>query len=95
MAIQALRNEVGDDAFFAILKGWPKEHAYGNASVADFRAYAEQVSGKSLSALFDTWLFQPTKPAAPAARSASIAGVGVAPVQPKSWKKIAATNDVH
>jgi len=56
------------------------------------------VSGQSLSALFDTWLFQPAKPAAPAARTASIArasGSGVAPVQPKSWKKIAATNDVH
>ncbi len=38
LAIQALRNEVGDDAFFAILKGWPKKHAYGNASVADFRS---------------------------------------------------------
>ncbi|MET7683484.1 M1 family metallopeptidase [Streptomyces sp. NPDC005423] len=98
LAIQALRDEVGDDAFFAILKGWPKEHAYGNASVADFRGYAEQVSGKSLSALFDTWLFQPSKPAAPAARTASIAsgaGAGAVPARPRSWQKIAATNDVH
>ncbi|MFJ9241643.1 M1 family metallopeptidase [Streptomyces sp. NPDC101776] len=89
LAIQALRNAIGDEAFFAVLKGWPTEHAYGNASVADFQAYAEQVSGKSLSALFDTWLFQPTKPAVPAAKAV------VAPVQPKSWKKIEATNGVH
>ncbi|MGW3493477.1 M1 family metallopeptidase [Streptomyces sp. NPDC001020] len=94
LAVQALRNEVGDDAFFAILKGWPKEHAYGNASVADFRAYAEKVSGKPLASLFDTWLFQPSKPAAPAARGASIATTS-AVAQPKSWEQIAATNDVH
>jgi aminopeptidase N len=95
LAVQALRNEVGDDAFFAILKGWPKEHAYGNASVADFQAYAEKVSGKPLGALFGAWLFQPSKPAAPAARSAALAKSAATPVQPKSWKKIEATNDVH
>jgi aminopeptidase N len=93
LAVQALRNAVGDDAFFAILKGWPKEHAYGNASVADFQAYAEKVSGKPLAALFDTWLFQPSKPAA--ARAASVAQAADAPVRPESWKGIEATNDVH
>ena len=93
LALQALRNEIGDDAFFAILKGWPQKYAYGNASVADFVRYAEEVSGKPLAALFDTWLFQPSKPGAPAARSASIAKSAVE--QPKSWKKIAATNEVH
>ncbi|MFJ3338779.1 M1 family metallopeptidase [Streptomyces sp. NPDC086766] len=95
LAVQALRDEVGDDAFFAILKGWPKEHAYGNASVADFRQYAERVSGKPLAALFDTWLFQPAKPGAPAARAASVATAPTAVAQPRSWKKIEATDDVH
>jgi aminopeptidase N len=94
LAVQALRNEVGDDAFFAVLKGWPKDHAYGNASVADFRAYAEKVSGKPLASLFDTWLFQPSKPAAPAARGVSIARTP-AVTQPESWEEIAATNNVH
>jgi aminopeptidase N len=95
LALQALRNEIGDDAFFAILKGWPRAYAYGNATVAEFQAYAEGVSGESLSGLFDTWLFQPSKPGAPAARATSIAEASIAPVQPKSWKKIAATNSVH
>ncbi|MGV9994706.1 M1 family metallopeptidase [Streptomyces sp. NPDC003374] len=76
LALQALRNAVGDKAFFAVLKGWPQRHAYGNASVTDFRRYAEKVSGKPLGALFDTWLFQPSKPAAPAARAAAGAGGG-------------------
>ncbi|KRD01415.1 MULTISPECIES: M1 family metallopeptidase [unclassified Streptomyces] len=101
LAVQALRDEIGDDAFFAVLKGWPREHAYGNATVADLQRYAERVSGRQLGALFDAWLFRPAKPAASttgtsaAARTAGIAKAAAAPVQPKSWKKIAATNDVH
>ncbi|KPI19908.1 Peptidase M1 membrane alanine aminopeptidase [Actinobacteria bacterium OK074] len=99
LAIQALRNAVGDDAFFAILKGWPQEHAYGNASIADFQAYAERVSGQSLGALFDTWLFEPVKPATPATGPVSSAAKATTsaatPERPKSWKEIEATNDVH
>lgn len=97
LALQALRNAVGDKTFFALLKGWPTAHQYGNAKVGDFVAYAEKVSGKKLAGLFDTWLYQPSKPAAPAVKKArAVAGsASAAPAQPKSWKKIAATNEVH
>jgi len=46
LALQALRNRIGDEDFFAILKGWPAERAYGNATVSDFVAYAELISGE-------------------------------------------------
>jgi aminopeptidase N len=95
LALQALRGEAGDKDFFAILKGWPTEHAYGNAKVGDFVKYAEKVSGKPLAGLFDTWLYQPSKPGAPAAAGARIAEADGKHTQPKSWKKIAATNTVH
>ncbi|NDZ83351.1 M1 family metallopeptidase [Streptomyces sp. SID10853] len=95
LAIQALRDKVGDTAFFKILKGWPAEHAYGNASVADFEKYAEQVSGKPLAAFFDTWLFTPSKPAAGAARQARIAHPDARPVAPKSWQRIERAHTVH
>ncbi|MFI6349060.1 M1 family metallopeptidase [Streptomyces sp. NPDC050560] len=65
MAIQALRDEVGDKAFFKLLKKWPRLHRYGNGSVAAFRAYAERETGKDLGALFETWLFTPERPASP------------------------------
>ncbi|MFI1101684.1 M1 family metallopeptidase [Streptomyces melanogenes] len=94
LALQALRNTVGDTTFFAILKGWPAAHQYGNAKVGDFVQYAEKVSGKPLAGLFDTWLYQPSKPAAPAAKKAKLVA-GSAVAQPKSWKKIAATNEIH
>ncbi|MFJ3905304.1 M1 family metallopeptidase [Streptomyces sp. NPDC090025] len=76
LALQALRDEVGDEKFFAVLKGWPKRYAYGNAKVGDFVKYAEKVTGKPLAELFDTWLYQPVKPAAlpdPAASKAASA----------------------
>ncbi|MEV6329480.1 M1 family metallopeptidase [Streptomyces sp. NPDC051909] len=110
LALQALRDEVGDEDFFAILRGWPQEHAYGNARVADFVGYAERISGRPLAGLFDTWLYQPVKPAGPAAAEAGVAaeagpagadgaaaaaGTSTKPVPPKSWKKIAATNSIH
>ncbi|CAL9589611.1 hypothetical protein SUDANB120_05218 [Streptomyces sp. enrichment culture] len=103
IALQALRNEIGDEAFFRILKGWPTERAHGNAKVSDFVRYAEKASGKPLAALFDTWLYTPGKPAfgPPAASAAAKDGraAQAAPTaeraEPKSWKKIAATNGVH
>jgi aminopeptidase N len=94
LALQVLRNEIGDADFFAILKGWPKENAYGNGSVGDFVQYAEKVSGKQLTDLFKTWLYTDSKPAAPVAARAEISGKK-ASAKPKSWKKIAATNTVH
>ncbi|MFF8807401.1 M1 family metallopeptidase [Streptomyces omiyaensis] len=105
LALQALRNEIGDEDFFAVLKGWPQRFAHGNAGVADFVRYAEQVSGKPLAALFDTWLYQPAKPASGPSPAAAAAPAGAdaapartirsKPVPPKSWKKIAATDTVH
>ncbi|MEU9332656.1 M1 family metallopeptidase [Streptomyces sp. NPDC048290] len=97
LALQALRNTIGDSDFFAILKGWPRAYAHGNATVADFRRYAERISGQSLTTLFQTWLYEPVKPGAPAASDAVDAGRAAASrlSPPESWEKIAATNGVH
>lgn len=108
IALQALRNEIGDEKFFEILKDWPTERAYGNAKVGDFVRYAEKVSKKPLAQLFETWLYTPGKPEAsalnpaaakPAARSAQPGPAQSAPAraaaEPKSWKKIAETNTIH
>ncbi|ARF58588.1 M1 family metallopeptidase [Streptomyces gilvosporeus] len=95
LAIQAFRNKVGDKVFFEILKAWPTENRYGNGSVADFVKFAEKKSGKKLADFFDTWLFQPAKPAAGAATGIAAAARKAPVAQPKSWKSIAATNEVH
>jgi aminopeptidase N len=57
LCLHALRLEVGDEAFFQILKTYHERYKGGNARTADFIAVAEEVSGKELSAFFDNWLY--------------------------------------
>ncbi|MEV4482317.1 M1 family metallopeptidase [Micromonospora coxensis] len=83
MALHQIRLAVGDEAFFKILPAWTAEHRHGNATVAQFQALAERISGLDLDDVFTTWLLTPGRPALPtAARSAT------APQQPASWVKI-------
>jgi aminopeptidase N len=63
MALQNLRITVGDDVFFAILRGWVDTMKDGNANTEDFVAHAEQVAGRSLDPVFDTWVYTTGKPA--------------------------------
>jgi aminopeptidase N len=62
MTLQALREKIGDDAFFQIMRRWATEHRYGNVTTPQFVALAEQVSGMQLDHFFDVWLYQPQKP---------------------------------
>ncbi|WP_307821923.1 M1 family metallopeptidase [Streptomyces coffeae] len=94
LALQALRNKVGDKDFFAIIKGWTAKNRYGNASVRDFITFAEKVSGKPLDELFETWLYTPAKPAASAAKAAAVSPAK-AVAKPKSWDRIQATHSAH
>ncbi len=62
LTLDALRREVGDEAFFDILKAYLQKFAYSNATTADFITVAETVSGSDLSALFDAWLYSEEMP---------------------------------
>ncbi|MCZ0986794.1 M1 family metallopeptidase [Streptomyces diastatochromogenes] len=62
MTLQALRERIGDQAFFKLLPTWTRLHRYGNADTADFVRLAERISGQQLDDLFDTWLFTTGKP---------------------------------
>lgn len=64
MTLQALRNRVGDPAFFQIMREWARQHAYANGQVSQFISLAEQLSGQDLGSFFRAWLYAPTKPAA-------------------------------
>ncbi len=63
MALQALRNRVGEDAFWTILRTWVAERANGNGSTDDFQALAEEESGENLTGFFEAWFFTGEKPA--------------------------------
>jgi aminopeptidase N len=62
MTLQALRNEVGDDAFWAIVRTWAASRSGGNGTTPEFIALAERLSGLQLDDLFARWLMTPTKP---------------------------------
>jgi aminopeptidase N len=65
MALHVLRMNVGDDAFFKILRTWASEKANGNATTREFIALAERISGKPLGQVFDEWLYGTVRPAHP------------------------------
>ncbi len=60
VALHALRAEIGDDAFFTILKQWPATYGGKNASFDDFEAFVNQQTGKDYTAFMDAW-FRGTK----------------------------------
>lgn len=63
LVLHALREEVGDDIFFQILRTFYTNHAYDVATTEDFIAIAESLSGQQLDDLFAGWLFSDTLPA--------------------------------
>jgi aminopeptidase N len=62
MTLQALRQKIGDGAFFELMRDWATQNRYGNVTTAQFIDLAEQHSGMDLKHFFDVWLYQPDKP---------------------------------
>jgi len=92
LAVHALRLEIGDEAFFELLREWLVQHRSGHATIEDFLALAEKVSGEQLDELFRTWLFTPVKPAALPGAVGVQARTAVA--EPKSFKKMQETHEL-
>ncbi|WP_370615771.1 M1 family metallopeptidase [Mumia sp. Pv 4-285] len=62
MAAHALRDRIGDPAFFALLRRWVQERRDGHGTTAQFVRLAEGVSGRPLDAFFDAWLYGRSRP---------------------------------
>ncbi|MEU9888135.1 M1 family metallopeptidase [Sphaerisporangium sp. NPDC051011] len=63
MTLQVLRERIGDQKFFDLLRTWTTQHKYGNATTDEFIKLAESMSGRKLGDLFDAWLYKPERPA--------------------------------
>jgi aminopeptidase N len=75
MTLEALREVIGDKAFWKVIRRWAKRKGGGYGRTGQFIATAERVSGRELGPLFRTWLFTPTRPALPSSmRSAAARG---------------------
>jgi aminopeptidase N len=55
--LNALREEIGDDAFFAALRQYYEEFQFRQAESSDFLAALEKTSGRELDALYQQWLY--------------------------------------
>jgi aminopeptidase N len=64
MTLQALRVELGDAAFFALLRQWCARNRHGNVTTADFVALAEKIGARQLDGFFDAWRYEAGKPTA-------------------------------
>jgi aminopeptidase N len=63
LLLHALRVEVGEDTFFAILREWTARFRHGSVTTAMFIELAEEVAGRGLVALFRAWLGEVAVPA--------------------------------
>ncbi|MBZ5737974.1 M1 family metallopeptidase [Nocardioides mangrovi] len=66
----ALRQRVGDDEFWRLVRAWPVTHAYGNAGYDDITAWWSKQTGEDLSGFFHDWLLGETTPGSDASASA-------------------------
>ncbi len=60
----AVRDRVGDRAFWRMVRRWPATHAGGNASREEYLAWVERETGAELTPLFDAWLLGEESPSA-------------------------------
>lgn len=67
MTLAALRNRIGAANLASVLRRWTTANRYGNATVGQFQALAEKVSGQNLDTFFANWLDVRKKPAETAA----------------------------
>jgi aminopeptidase N len=62
MTLQALREKVGELAFFRIMRDWATENRFGNVTTPRFIQLAERDSGLDLHRFFTAWLYTAGKP---------------------------------
>jgi len=66
MVLHKIRQTVGDDAFYGIVRGWAATRRHGNADTADFTAYVERTApGHDFRAIWRDWLYGQGRPEHP------------------------------
>ena len=65
MALQVLRELIGDEEFDQVLLRWATENANGNVTTQDLYNLIEDVTNADTPELFDAWLYDSGRPQAP------------------------------
>ena len=62
LTLHALRGQLGDGKFFALLKDWTTLYRHDSVVTEDFTGLAANYSGESLQTLWDAWLYSTPVP---------------------------------
>lgn len=62
LGLHALRALVGDEAFFEVLRRWVASRSRSLVELEEFRAVAEEVTGRDLGSWWSAWLLEPAVP---------------------------------
>ncbi len=62
LTLHAMRGEIGDAAFFGVLRGFARRFRHQSVTTADFETLIGEVTGRRLDAFFDAWLRRPALP---------------------------------
>ena len=62
LTLKALRDQVGDEAFFQILTTWATDNTLSNANTDDFIRLVDSSEGAEAAALVQAWLTDPEPP---------------------------------
>jgi aminopeptidase N len=62
LVLHALRDRIGDDRFFALLRDWTTRYRYATVTTAQFVELARRHATTDLSAFFTAWLERPALP---------------------------------
>jgi len=57
-----LRERIGDDAFFRLMREWPAARDNRSTGRDDYWAWLEEETGEELTGFFDAWLLGDTTP---------------------------------
>jgi aminopeptidase N len=57
LTLHALRRQLGDESFFALLRDWTERHRHGTVATDDFTGLAATYARGSLRPLWDAWLY--------------------------------------
>lgn len=66
VALHVVRRSLGDDVFFAMLRGWVETYAGGSVTTQTFLEFADERTGADVSGLLRPWLFEKPLPDLPA-----------------------------
>jgi hypothetical protein len=84
--LHTLRQEVGDEAFFAILRHRYQRYKYQVATGEELLTDAEEVTGRELDELFDTWIRSTRRPEGMLPGRYHFEREGVTVAVPGPWK---------